>query len=253
MRVILVVLGVGFLLMAFACGGGGSPSPVASQSSSPVQATSAADQEPADQAETAATAPESSEPAPATEPAEPETPEYVVYLAADVYEYYDANELRGDQELKERRFAVTGRVGEINRDILGTPYLAFRSANWMFGVQCMFPRNSESLLTQLNPGDIVTVAGTCSGKLVNVIMTDCQFYTPKQEEPEKKRTRRPPPERPEPVVRTWSDATGQFTIEAEFAGYSSGVVKLKKADGSTLDLLLENLSQADQDWIRSRR
>ncbi len=53
--------------------------------------------------------------------------------------------------------------------------------------------------------------------------------------------------------RTWTDASGKFTIEAEFAGYSAGKVRLKKADGSTLTLPMEKLSQVDQEWILAKK
>lgn len=54
-------------------------------------------------------------------------------------------------------------------------------------------------------------------------------------------------------LRTWTDASGKFTIEAEFAGYAAGAVTLRKSDGSTISMPMEKLSQADQYWIRSRR
>lgn len=54
-------------------------------------------------------------------------------------------------------------------------------------------------------------------------------------------------------TRTWTDSTGEFTVHAEFAGYSAGNVKLKKADGTILTLPLDQLSEDDQKWIKSRR
>lgn len=54
-------------------------------------------------------------------------------------------------------------------------------------------------------------------------------------------------------TRTWTDSTGDFTVDAEFAGYSAGNVKLIKADGTTLTLPLDKLSEEDQKWIKSRR
>jgi len=52
--------------------------------------------------------------------------------------------------------------------------------------------------------------------------------------------------------RTWQDATGNFSIEAEFAGHESGKVRLKKADGSEIAVPLEQLSDEDQEWVRNR-
>ena len=57
---------------------------------------------------------------------------------------------------------------------------------------------------------------------------------------------------PDTPFRTWSDKTGEHHIEARFAGFGGGIVKLKKKDGTTVELPIENLSDEDQKWIRSR-
>jgi hypothetical protein len=58
---------------------------------------------------------------------------------------------------------------------------------------------------------------------------------------------------PEPPLRIWTDNTEEFTIEAEFAGLSGRSVKLKTASGRTVTVPLERLSDADQQYVRSRR
>jgi hypothetical protein len=55
-----------------------------------------------------------------------------------------------------------------------------------------------------------------------------------------------------PNLRTWQDASGQFTVEAEFAGYGVGIVTLKKPDGSMIKVPLDQLSEDDQKWVRGR-
>jgi hypothetical protein len=49
-------------------------------------------------------------------------------------------------------------------------------------------------------------------------------------------------------LRTWSDATGKFKIEAEMVRLDKGQVQLKRADGTTLAVPLDKLSQADQEF-----
>jgi hypothetical protein len=58
---------------------------------------------------------------------------------------------------------------------------------------------------------------------------------------------------PGPVVRTWSDASGVFEIQAEYVGFEDGKVKLKKQDGSVIAVPLERLSTADQQFVREKR
>lgn len=61
------------------------------------------------------------------------------------------------------------------------------------------------------------------------------------------------PEKPKAIGRTWASADGKFTIEAEFAGMSVGIVRLRKSDGSEIKVPLDKLSQADKDWIEAKR
>lgn len=60
------------------------------------------------------------------------------------------------------------------------------------------------------------------------------------------------PDPPSTTFRAWTDATGKFTIEAEYKGVLQGVVSLKKKDGTTIKLPLERLSEVDRKWIADR-
>lgn len=49
-----------------------------------------------------------------------------------------------------------------------------------------------------------------------------------------------------PKKRTWQDASGQFSVEAEFVSLAEGKITLRKNDGKVLTLPLDKLSAADQ-------
>lgn len=53
----------------------------------------------------------------------------------------------------------------------------------------------------------------------------------------------------EGTLRTWTDATGQFRIEAAFVGKEGEVIRLRKADGSEVRVPLSKLSRADAEYI----
>jgi hypothetical protein len=53
--------------------------------------------------------------------------------------------------------------------------------------------------------------------------------------------------------RTWNDATGAFSLEAEFLGVEDGKVKLKKSDGKTVSVPLDKLSKEDQDYVAQQQ
>ena len=55
------------------------------------------------------------------------------------------------------------------------------------------------------------------------------------------------PGKGEPEMRTWTSDTGKFTIEARYGGLEDGKVKLLKPDGSTVQVPLEKLCEADRE------
>ncbi len=51
-------------------------------------------------------------------------------------------------------------------------------------------------------------------------------------------------------MRTWSDATGKFKVEAQLVSEQNGQVELKKVDGRVVTLAVTKLSSADQDYLK---
>jgi hypothetical protein len=54
------------------------------------------------------------------------------------------------------------------------------------------------------------------------------------------------------VFRTWTDATGEFKIEAKVVQQKQGFVQLQKRDGELVSLSIEKLSPADQDFLTNQ-
>ncbi|MGN6543453.1 MAG: SHD1 domain-containing protein, partial [Aureliella sp.] len=52
------------------------------------------------------------------------------------------------------------------------------------------------------------------------------------------------------VVRTWTDKTGKFKVEAKLESFDGNSVKLKRRDGSVLDVPVASLSEADQQYLK---
>jgi len=57
----------------------------------------------------------------------------------------------------------------------------------------------------------------------------------------------------EPAFRLWTDASGKHSTEAILVDHEDGNVRLKKKDGSVVTLSIEQLSDADQEFVRSAR
>lgn len=51
--------------------------------------------------------------------------------------------------------------------------------------------------------------------------------------------------------RTWTDATGRFTVHAVLVGFSDGKVHLRKRDGAVVRVSVGKLSKADQQHVRN--
>jgi SLA1 Homology Domain 1 (SHD1) protein len=62
-----------------------------------------------------------------------------------------------------------------------------------------------------------------------------------------------PPPAVDPNLRTWTDKSRTFSVVARFGGMAGTKVTLHKTDGTTIRIELDQLSQADRDWIESRR
>jgi hypothetical protein len=62
-----------------------------------------------------------------------------------------------------------------------------------------------------------------------------------------------PSESPAAELRTWSDASGKFRIEAELVRLAEGKVELRRKDGQTVTVPLERLSKEDQEFLARQK
>ncbi len=60
-------------------------------------------------------------------------------------------------------------------------------------------------------------------------------------------------EAPTGGVRTWSDTTGKFRIEAELVKVADGKVELRRKDGQNVTVPLDKLSKDDQDYLAQQK
>ncbi len=189
--------------------------------------------------------------------------------AAAVFAAYERNEVQADNQIKGKWLAIKGSVNKIGKDILDTPYVALSTKSHIFSVQCMFTKADENILSQLQPEQIVVIAGKCDGKMGNVLIRQCWFYDADRKQREEAQRQaairqqaaieRAQAEKERKAAieaakwRTWTDASGAHKMEAKFSGMTAGNVKLTKRDGSVLTLPLEKLSDEDQEWIKKRK
>jgi hypothetical protein len=205
----------------------------------------------------------------------------VVSDAAAVFAAFERNEVKADSDMKNKWFAVKGRVEKIGKDIIDTPYVALNNGQQysVFCVQCMFTKADEGLLSGLSPGQTVVIAGKCRGKMGNVLMGECWFYDEhakdrelarQQAEAQREREKQRAEEQRQQAERrkeaeakrkaeieeakwhTWTTADGKYTVEAKFLQGTGETVQLEKRDGAIIKIQKSKLCDDDQKWIRNR-
>ena len=90
---------------------------------------------------------------------------------------YKGNEVRADTAYKGKVIETTGIVNTVKKDITDSIYVILGSGAQFEipEVQCFFDDRLAKKAAALNKGDRVTVRGTVSGLMMNVLVKDCEF------------------------------------------------------------------------------
>ncbi len=187
-----------------------------------------------------------------------------VFDAGTVAANYAANEVRTDDAIKGKLFAVRGLVEKVGNDLTGGAYVALH-VDGVTCVQCFFDEADRGALAELTPGQPITIAGTGGGTSFNPLVLDCWIYDEnagrkkfaaleaQQAMRLAEKKQQADAERKaaidEAKWHTWTHADGKHQVEAKFLSMTYGSVKLQKRDGSTVTIKKEDLSPADQKWI----
>lgn len=92
---------------------------------------------------------------------------------------YKDNEVRADSEFKGRTVTFSGVANTIGKDILDTIYITV-GHGWDFElpeVQCMFNDQWARQAARVSKGDRVRLRGHVQGKMMNVLVRDCEFVS----------------------------------------------------------------------------
>jgi hypothetical protein len=110
----------------------------------------------------------------APEPAKPPSIDAKV-TASELFEAYEKNEIAADDRYKGKLLEVSGKIDNIGKDILDSPYVTLSVGGkfQIMGVQAFFDEASLSRLADLSKGQAVTLQCRCDGKFGNVMLKDC--------------------------------------------------------------------------------
>lgn len=104
--------------------------------------------------------------------ADSSVPEYTL-SAENLFRRYSENEVSADLMYKGKLLQVSGVVDSIGKDIIGSSYVTLKTSTYGANVQCFFENDKLSALASLSKGMTLTVKGTCSGKMMNVLLKKC--------------------------------------------------------------------------------
>ena len=98
--------------------------------------------------------------------------------ASDLFDAYDANEVKADEKYKGKLLKISGTIKDIGKEIMDDSYITLKSSNpyEIISVQCMFSDEAEAKkLGDLKKGDKIKILGECDGVTVNVLIKDCKI------------------------------------------------------------------------------
>ncbi|GEM_PF-2996098 len=97
-----------------------------------------------------------------------------IYISSrQLTEEYYSNSVKADNDYKGKIIQVFGTIDDINKDIVGDPYITIQGNEIFSDTQCSFSKNKINEIAELSKEDRITVAGECNGKLINVLLDDC--------------------------------------------------------------------------------
>lgn len=118
----------------------------------------------------------SSSTASATAPEPPKPPPIAARVTAgELFDAYEKNEIAADDRYKGKLLEVSGKIDNIGKDILDTPYITLSVGGkfQIMGVQAFFDDDSLPKLANLSKGQGVTLQCRCDGKFGNVMLKEC--------------------------------------------------------------------------------
>lgn len=108
-----------------------------------------------------------------TKTVEPE----IFVTATDVIQTFEQNELKGKETYTGKLAEISGTVDSIGESF-GQSYITLKDESNEYSIislQCMFEKENQQGLSDLNKGDQVTVIGTIGEQSINIEVKDCKL------------------------------------------------------------------------------
>lgn len=99
-------------------------------------------------------------------------PAEVIVSASTYYEDYNSNEIAADNKYKGKRIQITGKVYSVGKT-MGSAFIDLEGIASLPTVHCVM--KNENSLASVAKGEIITLIGTGSGKIIFGSLDDCEI------------------------------------------------------------------------------
>lgn len=99
-------------------------------------------------------------------------PDYQV-SASDLAQEYESDPEKSDKKYIDKIIEVTGTITEISKDQNDSFVFILKQEDSNTGVLCTLSQENDKKASSYKSGDIVTIRGTCSGMLFEVVLNKC--------------------------------------------------------------------------------
>lgn len=88
--------------------------------------------------------------------------------ANDLFIAFESDEAAANEKYLNKVIEVTGVVKEVKTNEMGLPAVILETDDIIFGVMCEFEKTNQERAVEV--GDLVTIKGVCTGKLLDVVL-----------------------------------------------------------------------------------
>lgn len=93
--------------------------------------------------------------------------------ANELFNAFETDEANANEMYLNKVIEVTGIIREVKSNEKGLPSVIFETDDVIFGVMCEF--ESTSGAESIKQGDLLTIKGICTGKLLDVVLNRCEL------------------------------------------------------------------------------
>lgn len=93
--------------------------------------------------------------------------------ANELFVAFESDEAAANEVYLNKVLEVTGIIREVKNNENGLPAVIFETDDLIFGVMCEF--ESKEGAASIKEGELLTIKGVCTGKLLDVVLNRCEL------------------------------------------------------------------------------